>query len=132
MQRLALSCQILALSALSAFSGALLFIALVVVEFWQSLEPQAYLTWMSDQFFRFPALMVPLNMLSLLLLLASLALSWSSYPSRRLPLGLGLFLLLACTLTFPFYFASANATFVNQTIDLTEVSEQLAIWSNWN
>ncbi|MGB8700802.1 MAG: hypothetical protein WCD18_15400 [Thermosynechococcaceae cyanobacterium] len=124
--------QVLALIALSLFSGALLFIAIAIVKFWQAAEPDIFLSWMGENFFRFPTIMVPLNMVSLLLIIAALATSWRSNPTNRLPLGLGLISLFLCTITFPIYFAGANAEFVTHAVDLTDVAEKIEIWSNWH
>ncbi|MBD2463167.1 hypothetical protein H6G89_19200 [Oscillatoria sp. FACHB-1407] len=132
MQRLATSLQVSALIALSAFSGAFLFIALVMVKFWQSLEPQRFLDWMTNDLFFLPKLMVPLNMVSLLLAIAALAVSWKPFPNQRLILSFGVFLILICTLTFPVYFADANTEFVTQSIELSQVATKLSTWSIWH
>lgn len=124
--------HVLTLIVLSLYSGALLFIAVAVVNFWQATEPSMFLSWMSENFYRFPTIMIPLNMAALLMLIAALATAWKSLPSSRLPLILGLFSLFICTITFPIYFAGANAEFLSQTIDLGAVSEKIAIWSNWH
>jgi hypothetical protein len=124
--------QVLALISLSLFLGALLFIAIVIVKFWQAAEPNIFLLWMSENFFRFPMIMIPLNIVSLLMIITALATSWKSNPSNRLLLGLSLISLLVCTITFPIYFASANAEFVNHTITFTHVAEKIRIWSNWH
>ena len=55
--------ELLATIALSLFVGALIFIAFVMVKFWRSTEPENFFTWMSLHFFRFPKIMVPLNLL---------------------------------------------------------------------
>lgn len=132
MQKLALSLQIAALIALSAFVGAFLFIALVMVKFWQSLEPQSFLDWMTQDLFFLPRLMVPLNLVSLLLTIVALAVSWKVFPDRRLALSLGGGAIVLCTITFPIYFAGANAEFVTQSINLSDVASKLTIWSNWH
>jgi hypothetical protein len=124
--------QVLALIALSLFSGALLFVAVVVIKIWQAEEPNTFLSWMSESFFRFPTIMVPLNLISLLMIIAALVTSWRSNPNNRLPLVLGLMSLLTCTITFPVYFASANAEFVTHAINLNDVAEKIKIWSNWH
>lgn len=132
MQKTATIVQILALIALSAFSGALLFVALVMVRFWQAAEPSIFLSWMAQHFVRFPMLMIPLNVIALLMTIAALAASWKSSPDNRLPWGLGLLCLIICTVTFPIYFAGANAEFVTGSVDLTDVPSRLNAWSIWN
>jgi phosphoglycerol transferase MdoB-like AlkP superfamily enzyme len=76
--------------------------------------------------------MIPLNMVSLLMLIVALATAWKSSPSSRLPLSLGLISLFIATITFPIYFAGANAEFLSQTMDLGDISEKIEIWSNWH
>ena len=78
--------NLLSVITLSLFSGAFLFIALVVVKFWQAAAPEDFLNWMSDNFFRFPTLMVPLNMIALVLTIAACGTAWKSQPSNRLAL----------------------------------------------
>jgi Domain of unknown function (DUF1772) len=118
--------------ALSLFSGAFLFIALVVVKFWQAVEPEVFLDWMSDHFFRFPTLMVPLNMIALVLTIAAFGTAWKSQPSSRLALGLSSICIFVCTLTFPIYFAGANAEFLSRTISLPQISTAINSWATWH
>jgi hypothetical protein len=132
MTRISTVFQVLTLIALSLYSGALLFIAIAVVSFWQAAQPSMFLSWMSANFYRFPRIMIPLNMLSLLMLIVALTTAWNSSPSSRLPLSLGLISLFIATITFPIYFAGANAEFLSQTIDLGTISEKIGIWSNWH
>jgi hypothetical protein len=132
MNRVSTVFQVLTLIALSLYSGALLFIAIAIVSFWQAAQPAIFLSWMSENFYRFPSIMLPLNMLSLLMLIVALATAWNSSPSSRLPLSLGLISLFISTITFPIYFAGANAEFLSQTIDLGAISEKIGIWSNWH
>jgi hypothetical protein len=132
MQSLSTTIRLLAFAALNAFSGALLFTALVLVEFWQSTEPETFLDWMTDHFFRLPTLMVPLNVIALITTLAALVLSWKSGFYGQLFWGLGLAFLCACTITFPIYFAGANAEFTEQTIPLTAVASKINTWSQWH
>jgi hypothetical protein len=132
MNNLARILNLLSVVSLSLFSGAFLFIAFVVVRFWQAVEPDVFLSWMSDHFFRFPALMVPLNMISLLLAIAAFGTAWKSLPQSRLPLGLSLVCIFMCTITFPFYFAGANAEFLNRTLALPQIADAIHTWATWH
>ena len=123
--------ELLATIASSIFVGALIFIAFVMVRFWRSAEPGDFLEWMSIHFFRFPKIMVPLNLLSLLTIAAALILSWQPSPASRLPLSFSLFFLLACSITFPIYFGKANEEFVTKSVELVDVPSKIAIWSSW-
>jgi hypothetical protein len=124
--------NLLSMIALSLFSGAFLFIAFVVVRFWQAVEPDTFLNWMSDHFFRFPALMVPLNMVALLLTIAAFGTAWKSRPASRIPLGLSVICIFACTITYPIYFAGANAEFLNRTIALPLIDDAIHTWATWH
>jgi hypothetical protein len=140
MNNLARILNLLSVISLSLFSGAFVFIAVVVVKFWQAVAPDVFLSWMSDNFYRFPALMVPLNMAALLLTIAAFVIAWKSLPNSRIPLGLSVVCIFACTLTYPIYFAGANAEFLNRlilvprlsAIELSQVSSALNNWSNWH
>lgn len=132
MTNLARILNLLSVVSLSLFSGAFLFIAFVVVRFWQAVEPDVFLSWMSDHFFRFPVLMVPLNMISLLLAIASFGTTWKPQPASRIPLGLSLISIFACTITYPTYFAGANAEFLNRAIELPQMPEAIQTWATWH
>lgn len=132
MNKISTLLNILALVVLSAFAGALLFIAVAIVNFWKTTPPELFFSWMSDNFWRFPTIMVPLNLAALLLLILTLVVGWKIQIDRRLPLGLALLPLVACTLTFPIYFAGANAEFLTRSIPLTDVAEKITIWSQWH
>jgi hypothetical protein len=109
-----------------------LFIAVVIVWFWRSVAPDVFLTWMSDHFYRFPTLMVPLNMVALLLTIAAFGTTWKSRPSSRIPLGLSVVCIFACTLTYQIYFAGANAEFLNRSIELQLIGDAIDTWSIWH
>jgi hypothetical protein len=132
MNNLARILNLLSVMSLSLFSGAFIFIAVVVVKFWQAVAPDVFLSWMSDHFFRFPLLMVPLNMVALLLTIASFGTGWKSRPSSRIPLGLSVICIFACTLTYPIYFAGANAEFLNRSIELPQIGNAIDTWATWH
>jgi hypothetical protein len=124
--------NLLSVISLSLFSGAFLFIALVIVKFWQAVEPDVFLAWMNDNFFRFPLLMIPLNMVALLMTISAFGTAWKSNSSNKLRLGLSLICIFICTSTYSIYFQSANAEFLNRSIQLSQVSSVLKTWSNWH
>jgi hypothetical protein len=132
MRNLASILNLLSVVVLGLFSGAFLFIALVVVKFWQAVEPEVFLVWMNDHFFRFPMLMVPLNMVSLLLAITAFGTAWKIRPNSRLALGLSLICIFACTITFPIYFAGANAAFLSRTIAIPDIFTAIQTWANWH
>ncbi len=124
--------NLLSVITLSLFSGAFLFIALVIVKFWQAIEPDVFLNWMDDHFFRFPTLMIPLNLVSLILTVAAFGTAWKSQPSSRGALGISAICIFACTVTFPIYFAEANAEFLNRSIALPQIASAIATWATWH
>jgi hypothetical protein len=132
MNALARTFNLLSVIALSLFSGAFLFIAFVVVKFWQSIAPETFLNWMNDHFFRFPTLMIPLNMIALLLTIVALGTSWKPRATNRLPLGLAVACIFACTITYPIYFAGANAAFLDRTIELSLIGDAIQTWATWH
>jgi Domain of unknown function (DUF1772) len=132
MNNLARILNLLSVISLSLFSGAFLFIAVVIVGFWRSVAPDVFLNWMSDHFYRFSALMVPLNMIALLLTIAAFGTAWKSRPSSRIPLGLSVVCIFACTLTYQIYFAGANAEFLNRSIDLSQIENAIHTWATWH
>ncbi len=132
MNTLARTFNLLSVIALSLFSGAFLFIAFVVVRFWQAIAPAVFLDWMNENFFRFPILMIPLNMIALILTIVALGTAWKSRPASRLPLGLALVCIFACTITYPTYFAGANAAFLGRTIELPQIGDAIQTWATWH
>jgi hypothetical protein len=132
MKNLARILNLLSIVSLSLFSGAFLFIAFVIVKFWQAVEPEIFLTWMQDNFFRFPILMIPLNLISLLATLLAFGLAWKFRPTSRLALGLSLICIFASTVTYPIYFVGANAELLSSGVELSQVSVALNTWSNWH
>jgi hypothetical protein len=124
--------QIFSLVALAAFTGAFLFIAMVIVPFWLASEPDYFLNWFTNNFFRFPILMIPLNLIAFLTTLITLIVAWKSAANTKFWWsGATMFIFLA-SITYPLYFASANAEFLNHTIELELVANKIAVWSNWN
>jgi Domain of unknown function (DUF1772) len=132
MNNLARILNLLSVVSLSLFSGAFLFIAFVVVRFWQAVKPDVFLSWMSEHFFRFPALMVPLNMVALLLTIAAFGTAWKSHPNSQILLGISVVCIFACTLTYPIYFAGANAEFLNRSIEVSQIEAAIHTWATWH
>jgi hypothetical protein len=124
--------QVLSLVSLAMFTGAFLFIAIVMVPFWLSTSPDYFLEWFEQNFFRFPSLMVPLNLIALLTTIITLVVAWTSKANNRfiwIIVGIAVFL---ASITYPLYFASANAVFLAKAIELPLVMPTLVTWSNWN
>ena len=132
MNNLARILNLLSVISLSLFSGAFLFIAVVVVGFWRSVAQDVFLNWMSDHFYRFPTLMVPLNMIALLLTIAAFGTAWKSRPSSRIPLGLSVVCIFFFFFTYQIYFAGANAEFLNRSIEVSQIENAIDTWATWH
>jgi hypothetical protein len=124
--------QVLSLVSLAAFTGAFLFIAMVMVPFWLSSQPDYFLEWFKLNFFRFPSLMVPLNLIALLTTLITLAVSWKSAANTKFNWIIVAIAVFLASITYPIYFASANASFLAKTMELQIVLPTIVTWSRWN
>jgi hypothetical protein len=124
--------QVLSLISLAIFTGAFLFIAIVIIPFWLSSEPNYFLEWFEVNFLRFPTLMIPLNLIAFLTTLITLIVSWTSKANTKLIWTIATIAIFLASITYPIYFASANALFLDKTIELSLVTPELISWSNWN
>jgi hypothetical protein len=124
--------QVLSLVSLAIFTGAFLFIAIVIVPFWLSSEPNYFLKWFEVNFLRFPTLMIPLNLIAFVTTFITLIISWKSKANTKIIWILATLAIFLASITYPIYFASANALFSSQTLDLSLVVPELIAWSNWN
>ncbi|MGL4881644.1 MAG: hypothetical protein ACRC8K_11325 [Waterburya sp.] len=130
--KIAKTLQIFSLIMLSVFTGAFLLIAAVIVPFWQSSEPNYLINWFTENFFRFPTLMVPLNLIAFLATVIALVCSWKMETTTRTVWGIAVLWIILSSITYPIYFASANNLFLERTIQFAEVSQELVTWSSWH
>lgn len=124
--------QVISLVSLAIFTGAFLFIAIVIVPFWLSSQPNYFVEWFTGNFFRFPTLMIPLNLIAFLTTLITLIVSWKNKANTKIIWSVATVAVFLASITYPIYFASANALFSSQTLDLSLVVPELIAWSNWN
>ncbi|MGL6344129.1 MAG: hypothetical protein ACRC80_33910 [Waterburya sp.] len=124
--------QVFSLVSLAIFTGAFLFIAIVIVPFWLSSEPNYFLEWFEVNFLRFPTLMIPLNLIAFVTTFITLIISWKSKANTKIIWSMATIVIFLASITYPIYFASANALFLNKTIELSLVMPEIITWSNWN
>jgi hypothetical protein len=124
--------QVFSLVSLATFTGAFLFIAIVIVPFWLSSEPNYFIEWFEVNFLRFPTLMIPLNLIAFLTTLITLIVSWKSKANTKIIWTIATIAIFLASITYPIYFASANALLLDKTIELSLVMTKLITWSNWN
>lgn len=122
----------LAVLALGLAAGALLAEGAVLVPFWRSLAPDAFLAWYGDNAALLFNFFAPLEIAAAVLAVAAAAL----YRVRRRPGG-GLLiaaaaLALAILIAFPLLFKEVNAGFAAGTVALDRVGEELARWAWWH
>ncbi len=122
----------LALVFNSAFSGAFLFIAIVIAPFWKSLSEPEILDWFSSFFWRFPTIMVPLNLLTFV----SIAVGYVKHRKRKNGSGnlwLGtLVIIFLCSITYPLFFDGANKVLMGTSGSGTGIMNTLKNWELWH
>lgn len=121
-----------AAGALGLAAGALLAQAAVLVPWWRSLEPVAFLDWYaahSGLLFRFFA---PLEIVAALLAIAAAALErWPLRGESGFQLAAAL-LAVAVLGAFPLYFAEVNASFTSGSTPHDAVADELTRWAAWH
>lgn len=124
--------ELLAVIALGLSAGAMLAEGAVLVPYWRSLPPDAFLRWYDDNASRLFDFFAPLELASATLAMAAAAL----HRFRRRKGGgflLGSAVLAGAVLAaFPLYFQEVNESFAAETIALDRVAEELARWARWH
>tara|TARA_R110002049_G_scaffold113198_1_gene263354 strand:- start:3909 stop:4373 length:465 start_codon:yes stop_codon:yes gene_type:complete len=116
----------------SAFSGAFLFIAVVVVPFWSSLSPADLNTWFIAYFGRLPSIMVPLNLLTFTAIALSTYYTFrQKRPSKKIWLAVLLTIFL-CSLTYPLILDDANKTIISSYANHALIQQSFEDWANWH
>jgi hypothetical protein len=123
---------LLAAAALGLSAGAVLAEGAVLVPYWRSLSPEAFLAWYrrnAGLLFRFFA---PLELVAALLsILAAVVASRAASFAAPL-LTASAVLALAVLAMFPLYFQRVNASFAAGTIAIERVAGELRRWSRWH
>ena len=120
--------QLLTVALNGAFIGAMILIALVLVPFWKTSEPQAFLDWFTVYGGKIGSIMIPLGPGVLILAIIALILN----KGNRLLWILTVVFTLANILYFPIYYLPTNSSFAEQTIPINEISAELSIWLKYH
>jgi len=123
---------VLAAVALGLAAGATLAEGAVLVPFWRSLDPEAFLAW----YRRYAALLLrffgPLEVVAAGLALAAALVSWLAGESGSGLLAAAAVLAVLVLAAFPLYFQRANASFAEGTIAAADVAAELRRWARWH
>jgi hypothetical protein len=119
---------VLATLALGVAAGAMLAEGAVLVPWWRSMPPEAFLRWYADNARRLLEFYGPLEIVSATLTLLAAVLHG---PGRRWFVGAAL-LALAVLAAFPIYFRDVNASFETGAIGVDRVRGELGRWAAWH
>jgi hypothetical protein len=123
---------VVATSALGVSAGALVAEAGVLVRFWRSERPEAFLAW----YRRHAALLVgfygPLEIAAVGLAAAALVANWLHPTMATTPWVVALVSSFAVLAAFPLYFQKANASFASGSIAVEHVPDELRRWARWH
>ena len=119
----------LAVLALGLTAGALLAEGALLVPFWQSLAPEAFLAWYAGNASLLFNFFAPLEIASAVLALAAAVVYRFRRRSGTGLLAVAAALALVILVAFPLYFKDVNASFAAGTIDPAEVPAELARWA---
>ena len=123
---------VLSVVVLGVTAGALLAEALILVPFWQSIEPPAFLAWYKLNAARLLRFFGPLEIGALLLPGLATTAAWYYEAQGLVLLGTATALSLFVLITFPLYFRDANASFEQGTIDPDDLPQELRRWGRWH
>lgn len=124
-------CGYLAAIVVGLSCGAMLTGAVVMVPFWRALPANEFLAWFAANAQRMQFFFGPLQVGAILFTIASTVLFGVAHRSGTVVFGVASVLAVAVLLTFPLYFRAANASFVDGSIPLDQVSAELARWAAW-
>jgi len=112
--------------ALGLMAGALLAEGAILVRFWRSMQPEAFLGWYKEHAALLQKFFGPLEVAAAVLTIVAATLSRSSL------LIVSALLAVAVLAVFPLYFQRANTSFAKGTIAATRVAEELRRWAAWH
>jgi hypothetical protein len=121
-----------AVAALGLAAGAVLAEAAVLVPFWRSQSPEAFLLWYRQYGGLLLRFFGPLEGVAAAITLVAAGVAWGEGSPAASLLGVAALLALLVLAAFPLYFRDVNASFADATIELTRVPEELRRWSQWH
>jgi hypothetical protein len=119
---------VLATLALGIAAGAMLAEGAVLVPWWRSMPPEAFLRWYADNARRLFEFYGPIEIVTATLTLFAAVVH---RPSRRWFVAAAL-LSLAVLAAFPIYFRDVNASFETGAIGIDRVHAELGRWAAWH
>jgi len=123
---------VLAVVALGISAGAVLAEGVILIPFWRSLEPTAFLAWYHQHARVLVWFFGPLEAASALLVVLAALVSWLTGESSPGLLAGASVLAVLVLAAFPVYFQRVNASFVEATIAPTEVPVELRRYSTYH
>ena len=112
-------------------AGAMLTEAIVFVQFWQTLSPENFLKWFSENDPLLTKFFGSLQTISAVLILITTILFWLKGTRGKYYALISTILIIAVLLTFFLYFKEANHNFSTFAVPLNDVKARLSEWSFW-
>ena len=112
-------------------AGAMLTEAVVFVQFWQSMSPENFLKWFSENESLLTKFFGTIQTISAVLILITTVLFWLKGTPAKFYSLMSTVLIIAVLLTFFLYFKEANHNFSTFAVPLNEVKAKLSDWSFW-
>lgn len=132
MELVAFSVVVLAVVFLGLAAGALLAEAGVLVPFWRSLAPEAFLAWYQQHARLLLRFFGPLEVASGAFVVGATLLAWLGFIGGRYLLSGSALLTVLVLASFPAYFQAANGRFAAGSISHDEVGAELRRWAAWH
>jgi hypothetical protein len=104
----------------------------VLVPFWRSLRPEAFLAWYAAHAGLLLRFFGPLEVAGAALAIAALVLRWLAGAGGLALLGASALLAVAVLAAFPLYFQRTNASFAAGTLAPDRVAGELRRWAAWH
>ena len=127
MKNIIIASQFSTVLILATFCGVMICIYTAHVPFWKQVPPEEFLDWFSTYSGGISNATGPFGMLSLVLPLITLILTWSNTNSRLYWLLSFLLILGVIAITMVF-FVKTNTSFMNKTVAVEAIPDTLVTW----
>lgn len=117
---------------LGLLAGAMLLIAVAFVEYWQSLEPAAFLAWFATHAHRIGGLMLPLGAAATAAAIGSAVVTWRTGGGARAWALTSAALAVLVIVVYLAAHAPRNSAFAARSVAPENVSRELAAWATWH
>jgi hypothetical protein len=132
MESLATTVSFLSAIALGLSAGALLVEGAVLIPFWRSQQPEAFLAWYREHAALLLRFFGPMEISAAVIAVLVALLKWTSAGSDAHLSIAAAVLAVAVLGSFPLYFQRANASFAAGTIAVDRVAPELRRWALWH